>query len=277
MIFQRFFLLLIGLYTCFFSTILFSKPQRIVSLNLCADQLLMELLPPQRLVGVTNMARDPDISFSYRKAKDYHAHSGRVEEIIALKPDLIVAGQFTSSASNQLLETLGYSVMKIGLPDSMADVFTQIERVGREVNAMTAAKSLVTKLQQQLSTVKLLKPARSSVRAIVYYANGYSAGQRTIVNEILNVAGFTNIAAEEGLIGVAPFSLERLIASKPDALILGELTNNESSLAHRLLQHKAIKELLNVGQVEKILVPDRLWNCAGPSSIAAADYLIKSP
>jgi len=223
------------------------------------------------------MARDPDISFSYQKAKDYHAHSGRVEEIIALKPDLIVAGQFTSSASNQLLETLGYPVIKIGLPYTMAGIFEQIEAIGKEVNAEVAAGSLVNNFKRRLAVLNKKKRQAPLLRAIVYYANGYSAGQQTIVNEILNVAGFTNIAAEEGLIGVAPFSLERLVTSKPDVLILGELTNNESSLAHRLLQHKAIKEMINVGQVEKILVPDRLWNCAGPSSIAAANYLIKLP
>jgi len=277
MILQRIFLLLTGLYLFIFSTVLLAKPQRIVSLNLCADQILMELLPPHRLVGVTNMAGDPEISFAHQKAQNYHAHSGRVEEIIALKPDLIIAGQFTSSASNQLLESLGYPLIKIGLPHSMADVFEQIERIGKKVDATEPAEKLLGNLKQRLSILNQEKRLAPLPRAIVYYANGYSAGKKTIVNEILNVAGFSNIAAEEGLIGVAPFSLERLIASKPDALILGKLSDNELSLAHHLLQHKAIQKMTNVGQVKKIMVADRLWNCAGPSNIAAVEYLRKIP
>jgi len=270
---KQIFLLACSLGLIIFSTTGFSRPQRIVSLNLCADQLLMELLPPQQLVGITQMATNPDISYSYEKAKKYHTHSGRTEEIIALQPDLIVAGQFTSSTTNQLLEQLGYSVIKIGLPRTILDVFQQIKKLAQQVNAKHQAEALITNMQGAQKNLLQAQSSHPLPRAAVYYANGYSAGKNTITHEILNLAGYSNIAAEYGLTTVAPFSLEKLLASRPEILIFGHFQDNQASLAHQLLQHTAIQTLITSHHVKTITMPDRYWNCAGPSSIAAAQYL----
>ena len=92
----------------------------------------------------------------------------------------------------------------------------------------------------------------------------------------LNLAKFKNVAAELGLDYIAPLSLESLLASKPDILLLGRLDDNTDSLAHQVLRHRAIDRYAALKQVKKIMIPDRYWSCAGPSSIAAASYLQKS-
>ena len=259
-------------YALLLSANIMAKPQRVVSLNLCADQLLMELLPPDRLAGITQLAADSGASYLYQKASDFHQHSSRIEEIMALKPDLIIAGQFTSQPTNQLLESLGYRVIRLGLPVTVNGIFQQINFLGEQTGQSDRATELIAKMQRELNALAAARDKRN-LRAVVYYANGFSAGRHTIVNEILNLAGFKNIAAELNIDHIAPLSLEALIASNPDILLLGQLDENTDSLAHQVLRHKAIDRYATLKQVTKIMVPDRYWSCAGPSSLAAAAYL----
>jgi iron complex transport system substrate-binding protein len=256
-----------------FSTNTIAKSQRVVSLNLCADQLLMALLEPEQLVGITQLASDPAASYLYEQASQFHQHNGRIEEVMALKPDLVIAGTFTAQPTNQLLEELGYKVIKLGLPSTMDDIFQQIIFLGEQVGRKQRASELILTMRNELATLALARQNTPPLRAVVYYANGFSAGNKTIVNEILKQAGLKNIAAELHLDYIAPLSLEALLASHPDVLLLGRLDDNTDSLAHQVLRHNAIDRYTALKQVTKVMVPDRYWSCAGPSSIAAASYL----
>jgi iron complex transport system substrate-binding protein len=269
-------LLLISLSALFYSVSTIAKPQRVVSLNLCADQLLMELLKPSSLVGITQLASDASASFSYKKASNFHQHNDRIEEVMALKPDLIVAGAFTSTATNQMLDRLGYKVVKLGLPKAVDDIIQQIAFLGEQVGQSQRANKLIKTMRDEITALESGDQAAPALRAVVYYANGFSAGKETIVNEILRLAGLKNIAAETGMAYIAPLSLESLLASNPDVLLLGRLDANTDSLAHQVLQHDAIEKLSALEHVQKISVPDRYWSCAGPSSIAAASYIQQS-
>lgn len=266
-------LLLISFFTALLtSATLLAKPQRIVSLNLCADQLLMALLVPERLVGITQLASNPEASYRYQEASQFHQHTSRIEEIMALKPDLVVAGEFTAQPTNQLLENLGYKVVKLGLPVTIDGIFQQIRFLGAQIGEPVRAEALILTMREELDNIRALR-GKEQKRAVVYYANGFTAGQQTIVNEILHIAGLSNVAAELNLDFVAPLSLESLLASKPDVLLLGRLNENTDSLAHQVLRHEAINRYAALKQVQKIMIPDRYWSCAGPSSIAAARYL----
>lgn len=269
-------LLLISLSVLFYPVQTIAKPQRVVSLNLCADQLLMELLEPTSLVGITQLASDPSASFLYKKAHDFHQHNDRIEEVMALKPDLVIAGAFTSAATNQMLDKLGYKVVKLGLPKTVEGIIQQIVFLGEQVGQPQRANELIDVIRRDIARLGSSNQTTPTLGAVVYYANGFSAGKKTIVNEILMLAGLKNIAAEAGMAYIAPLSLESLLASQPDVLLLGRLDGNTDSLAHQVLQHGAIEKLAALEQVQKIIVPDRYWSCAGPSSIAAASYIQRS-
>ncbi|MEE4291487.1 MAG: ABC transporter substrate-binding protein [Cycloclasticus sp.] len=268
--------LLISFFIALLTSVnILAKPQRIVSLNLCADQLLMALLPPERLIGITQLASDPEASYLYQEASQFHQHSSRIEDIMALKPDLVVAGEFTAQPTNQLLEELGYNVIKLGLPATSDGIFQQVSFLGQQIGEPARAEALILKLREELTRITALQEKKHK-RAVVYYANGFTAGRHTIVNEILEMAGLINIAAELNLDFIAPLSLESLLASKPDVLLLGRLDENTDSLAHQVLQHEAINRYTELKQVQKIMIPDRYWTCAGPSSFTAAAYLQQS-
>jgi iron complex transport system substrate-binding protein len=265
-------LLIYCLGTLFTSMNTAASPRRIVSLNLCADQLLIEMLPPERLVGITSLAGDSGISFQHERALHYHQHNGRIEEIIALKPDLIIAGAFTTQTTNHLLEKLGYPVLQIGLPKTITEIKQQVTMLGNQVGAPDKATSIVNSMSDSLA---LLRETRihGSPKAAIYYANGFSAGKQTIVDEALNLAGFTNIAADQGLDFVAPLSMEALLRAEPDVLILGRYQENADSMAHQVLRHPALQGYVQSSKAQTIAMADRYWDCAGPSIVAAVEQL----
>jgi len=266
-------LLICCLSAFFFSANTIAKPLRVVSLNLCADQLLMALLPPEELVGITHLASDPEVSYLYQQAPRFHQHNGRIEEIVSLQAELIIAGAFSSQASRLLLENLGYRVVTLGLPSTIEGIFKQIRRLGKLLNRQDRANQLISQMNVKLTAIASTTNNKSNLRAVVYYANGFSAGKNTIANEILVLAGFKNIAAELNLDTIAPLSIESLLASEPDILIFGQLKENTDSLAHQVLRHRAIRRYATLQHVQKVVIPERYWSCAGPSTVAAITYL----
>jgi iron complex transport system substrate-binding protein len=244
-------------------------------LNLCADQLLMALLPPERLIGITHLSLDAGISYHHEKAKSYQQHSGGIEEIIALKPDLIVAGEFTTQPTNQLLEQLGYEVVRIGLPKTLVDIKQQVLMLGKRVGATQQAETVVKQMELSLAELHQ-KRIQGTPKAAMYYANGFSAGKNTIVDEALRHAGFNNIAAERGLDFIAPLSMEVLLAAQPEVLILGRYQENTDAMAHQVLQHRALQRYIVLNKIKTIAMPDRYWDCAGPSLVSAIAHLQES-
>ncbi|MEO1895141.1 MAG: hypothetical protein ABGX32_02600, partial [Methylococcales bacterium] len=73
-----------------------ANPQRIVSINLCTDQLLMLLAKRENIESVSYFAANPDASAMFEEAAGIRKNQGQAEEILQMKPDLILAGTFTA-------------------------------------------------------------------------------------------------------------------------------------------------------------------------------------
>ncbi|MBK9079818.1 MAG: hypothetical protein IPL91_12170 [Hyphomicrobium sp.] len=82
-------------------------PRRIVSLNLCTDQLLLDLVEPERIAGVSYLATDPTLSADAVRLEPFKKLKGTAEEVLALHPDLVIAGEYTTGATVDLLRRLG--------------------------------------------------------------------------------------------------------------------------------------------------------------------------
>src|SRR5690606_31042246 len=67
-----------------------SAPQRVVSMNLCTDQIAMLLAAEGQLISVSDLAADPRMSSMADKAAAYHENHGRAEEIYLMRPDLVI-------------------------------------------------------------------------------------------------------------------------------------------------------------------------------------------
>ena len=95
-----------------------AEPARVVSINLCTDQLAMMLADPGQLVAVSHLARDPRSSTMVAQAMAYPITYGRAEEVFLKAPDLVLAGTYTTQATVDLLQGLGVEVALLAPPSS---------------------------------------------------------------------------------------------------------------------------------------------------------------
>ena len=173
------------------------KPKRIVSLNLCIDQILLDLVPRERIGGVSFLAADPSMSLVAEEAKALPSVRGSAEEILALDPDLVLAGEYTTAATVDLLRRLGQRVEIVPMATSFAQIRDVVLLMGQLTGEEQRAQTLMTDFDTRLAEVKARAVVRSEAprpRAVAMQVNSLASGEGSLINEVLGEAGFDNVA-----------------------------------------------------------------------------------
>lgn len=246
----------------------FAGPSRVVSMNLCTDQLAMLLAAPGQLISVSFIARDTRASAMADEAMAYPINHGTAEEIYLLKPDLVIAGAFSTRATTDMLQRLGVPVVVFQPADSLTDVRDRILQMGEALGRERAALVLLAEYDGQLAQLQVATGARP--RAALYSANNYTTGPKSLAGQILESAGLTNIAAELGYARSGKIPLEVLALAEPDLLVgtvpYPRASRSEDNLAHPVVQHLA--ERSGAGQMR-----DADWVCGTPHVLSAVQSL----
>ena len=100
--------------------------QRIVSMNLCTDQLLLLLVDKSRIASLSYFAANPDYSALANLAADIPANRGQADEVITFAPDLVLTSQFSATLAANLLERMHYDVHRLGFAASLDDIYAKI-------------------------------------------------------------------------------------------------------------------------------------------------------
>ncbi|MBP6013676.1 MAG: ABC transporter substrate-binding protein [Alphaproteobacteria bacterium] len=246
-----------------------SKPARIVSTNVCADQLALALADRGRVISVSRMAIEPQISNFADAARGIAINHARAEEIVELKPDLILGDIYTGKGANRLAQTLGVPVHIIGFAASLEDVRQIIRDAAKALGEPERGETLIANMSTRIT--KTHSPNTKTVTALVYEPNGITTSTGTLTHDILTTAGLTNIAPKlmHGSYGSVP--LEAVVAAAPQLLILDDSYAGTSSRAQSTLRHPALKSL--EGKTARYDMPSRLWLCPGPWVAEAVERL----
>ncbi len=237
-----------------------AKPERIVSMNLCTDQLVMLLADRERIASVSFLAADPHVSALAGEVGGLRLNHGLAEEIMLMNPDLVISGTFTTRPTVFLLRKLGYPVVEVPVASSLDDIRSNIRAVAEAIGELARGEAMIAAFDSKLPP---LAAARAGPRpmAVLYWANGYTSGQDTLVNAAVEAAGFRTLGRELGLAGTSQLPLETLLAAKPDILILGR-DRDEPALATETFWHPALQRAFATRP--RISVPDHLWVCGTP-------------
>ena len=248
-----------------------TKPQRIVSLNLCTDQLLLQLVEPQRIAAVSKLAHDPELSALESQARTVTAVRGDTEEVLLLKPDLVLVGAYTARYTSQMLRDLGFRVVEIPLAHKLEEVITQTELVAEAVGEPERGQALIQTIREQeqaLRTATQDDPKPWPIAAERSW-QGYSTGKGTMMDELLQLAGYRNAGVLAGLNGYGYLPLERLVETQPDLMMTPDYARKVPSVEPREKLHPA---LANTSLNETIL-PTRMTICGGYWSLQVARTL----
>ncbi|OCH21195.1 ABC transporter substrate-binding protein [Aliivibrio logei] len=197
------------------------EPIKISSKTLFTDAVLLELVNNNRLSSLTDLADNPN----YSAVKDILPKSVpllalNVEMIIANRPDIVFAANWSDASKLAIIESAGIPVYRIQTPKTIAEIEAEILRVGDIVNRRDAAEKVIEMMHSRLRN-HLIHP-KKALKALDYNPWGTSSGQDSTWDEVLEQAGLEN--AIEGLVsdkyGQVPVSKEMVIVLNPDVLFI---------------------------------------------------------
>lgn len=232
--------------------------QRIVSMNLCIDQLVWRLVDHQRLISLSYLAADPQWSPIANQISGQYLNRALAEEIVPLNADLILAGEFDAPDAISLLTKLNQPVQRLKTPQSLRDIQQQWLDLGQLTGDGQLAAQLAKTVDQQMQLLSSQSDKVKSTKVYWYTANGVVIGGSTLEDELMALAGFRNLAKEQGVMGFSPLDLEMLLANKPDALIIDTLDPSHYSLAQEFLSHPALQN----SSINIIRLPSGFSSCS---------------
>ena len=200
------------------------QPQRIVSVSPAITEILFALGANERMVGRTDFCLYPEAASAIESIGGIS--NLNIEKILSLHPDLVISGSMVPEKTVQHLLSLGVPVACVIEKSRFDDLYQNILNVGKLVGMADKAEQLNAGLQQRLASVldslgvsHLADDQRPSVYYVVGYGKegNYTAGGNTFINDIIKMAGGSNVA--EGITGWN-FSLEALMMADPDYVMI---------------------------------------------------------
>jgi iron complex transport system substrate-binding protein len=245
---------------------------RVVSMNVCTDQLLLSLADPGQILGLSRFARDRWQSFAAVKAQTFPVLSGGAEDVLMLKPDVVVASLFDKRATRELLKARGVNLAEFSLPQNLDEVKAQIGKMGDITGHPDRAAAEIARLDLAAARAREAAGARHD-RALALSRRGWVSGRDSLIGSLLEVAGLRNAADDLGIASGGYASLEAIIASRPDLLLVSEADGRAEDEGKAFLLHPALEHFYPADR--RIVIPEQLTVCGGAMLADALDLLLR--
>lgn len=240
-------------------------PQRIMSLNVCTDLLLLELAPRSRIASVTFLAPEGARALFPGAVAGIPLNHGAAEDIVNVRPDLILDSGLSNPMTKRIARLMGVPVVEVKNADSFPEIRDVVRQVGAAVGEPARAEALIDRMDATLADLAAHPPSRR-LRVVAWSGGSAVPGKGSLTDAIINAAGAVNIAAQPGR-GESTFGVEELLAASPDALLYGGASLGRPSLFSDEGQHRAVRQLY-AGR--RIAYNDVAHTCGLPQSADSA-------
>lgn len=233
---------------------------RIVSINPCIDAILVRVADAGQIAGISHYSQDPRASsIPISLARRFTATSGTAEEVVALRPDIVLSGPHVAPATIAALRRMKIRLHQYTVAESVSESIDQVRDVAALAGHADRGIVLARRIEAAARPV-----AGARVPALIWQGGGLVPGAGTLSDELLGRAGFRNMSAVYGLKKWDVLPLEYLISRPPRVLLS---TSAAVSGEDRITSHPAIRRL-----AARIIVAPyatRLMNCGGPTIMDA--------
>jgi iron complex transport system substrate-binding protein len=227
---------------------------KVVSLNLCTDELLLALAAPQQIVSVTHLSQQPQESAYWRRARRYRQNDGSLLSVVSMKPDLVLTMGGGVRDHARIASRLGIRVLDLPYPQSLGD----IERSMATVAAALGRRSTGQQWLGRMQALQTFQPKRAA-DTIWLGGGGRSVAATGLAAQWMALAGFKQRPLNGDRV-----SLEQLLAKPPAILLRSDYRVGEYSGEQRWLKHPLAK---GTKRSRMIVTDGRAWTCMGPAMI----------
>ena len=236
-----------------------APPQRVISLDLCTDEMLAyygaraPALKPA-VAALSPLSRQADeeqgsgVDFT-----GWPVHDGSLEQVLQYRPDLALTGPYNALLLRRRLAQLGVRVEVLPLPQRLDGIVPYEQR-------LLALLGLPASLADTPPPVApAASAANSAPRLLLLGANGIGTGTGTLEGDILTRAGWRNYLQTPGYVAL---DLERIATDPPDAVLWAATAS--PALANRFAEHPVMRRAI---PANRWLTSDAWrWQCPGPWS-----------
>ena len=245
-------------------------PRRVVSLNPCLDVILVHVADRTQIAALSHYARDPLNSSVGALGAGLPVTYESAEEVVALRPDLVLMARHSSPATRAAIERLGVPAELFGVPESVEASLAQVVQVAGAVGRPARGEALAARIRTALDAAAP-DPGEPRLSAVIYQSSGFASARGTLMDEMMRRAGLDNAADRYGLRRTGNIPIEAIVADPPDVLLAGQPKPGAPTWADRVLNHPALKRLS--GRIYAAPFPQRLMFCGGPVLIETAARL----
>lgn len=246
-----------------------TRPMRVVSLNLCTDQLLLALADREQIASLSYLAHDRSISYLADRAAGLPVNEGKAEAILFEGAALVLTGIYGQQSQADLLRRQGFEVLSLGHWTSLAEGRGQIRTLARRLGHPERGEALIGAIDAALDKVRGIAGQGRSILA--YDRGGWVSDTASPLNEILALMGFRLHQTILGLSHGGPARLEALVSHPPDYLVVDEDSRHAVDNGTALFVHPALVEAVPMHR--RLVVPGMLTICGGPATPAAIEAL----
>lgn len=265
---------------------LVQKPQRIVSLSIGTDEILMDLVPAERIAALTYLSEDGGISNISDRAKQIpHKIKANAEGILALQPGLVIIPDWQPVELIDILRSAGINVYVYKSPDTIEEIIRVIGEIAAAVGEESTGAAMVNQMNSELKEIadKLQSVSKEQQPVVMRYGLlGGTGGIGSTFDDICRYAKVKNAAALGGLDKSGNLAKEQVVKLNPDIILLPTWDyTGKTNLQHfqeDLEKDPALQPVSAIRQRRLVAVPDRYLYCTsqyivqGVRAVAAAAY-----
>lgn len=244
-----------------------AAPLRVVSLDYCADQYVLALADRDQITALSRGSRRDD-SYFRNRARGIRQTRGTLEEVLALRPDLIVRNWGGPWDAAQVYARFHVPVLQVGDVTDFAAARADLLDAARVLGHQQRGEALARDLDLRLARLEAQAPRE---RAPVMYlsAGGAVAGAGTLTDAAINAAGGRNVRTAQGW---QLMPLEAMVQTPPALIVLGFFdAGRESMNAWSPSRHPALRRAL--ARARTVSLPPATISCEAWTMIDAAELI----
>jgi iron complex transport system substrate-binding protein len=242
---------------------------RLVSMNVCTDQLLLALADPEQILGLSRFSRDGWQSQAGDLSR-YPVLSGGAEDVLLIRPDIVVASAFDKRSTRELLKAKGLRLAELAVPRTLDEARQQIREAGDITGHPDRTAVEIARLDAALARARRAVSERQ-YRVLPLSRRGWVAGSDSFVGSLLAETGLRSAAGDLGFSFGGFASLEAIVNLRPDFIVVSQAGDTAKDDGQAFLLHPALERFYP--PEKRIVIPERMTECGGVLLADALDAL----